>query len=53
VAPHPPPVHVYDVGWFVQFALTTTCCPTEGFAGVALGEQVGTDPPPDVMHVTV
>jgi hypothetical protein len=49
----PPPVQLYDVGWLVQFALTTVCCPTEGLAGLALGEQVGTDPPPDVTHVTV
>jgi hypothetical protein len=44
---------VYDVGWLVQFALITTCCPTAGFAGFTLGEQAGTDPPPDVIHVTV
>ena len=37
----------------MQFALTTLCWPTEGLAGFALGEHVGTDPPPDVTHVTV
>jgi hypothetical protein len=42
VAAHPPPVHVYEVGPLVQFALMVVCCPIAGEVGVALGAHTGT-----------